>query len=252
MNPKALVRPEVNFATSYSFDGILDELKIYDYALSAEEIEQLYRKTAPNAAPALKWRKLPELPKGSGKFGATYCRLKFYPEWDNLCRVDDHPDIVVNFDGNPYQMVFWHGTNYNMNLVTENGKWVADESAEGGGGNVIGCCEHMSDKQCRYAHVRLVENHDARVVVHWRHAICDVRYRIANMGDGWGAWADEYYYIYLDGVAVLAVDGQDCLEAFRSEITSSYLYFVTLSKPSIIFARCFFASLANSLRISNV
>ncbi len=204
MNPEALVRRGVNFPTSYSFDGIIDELKIYDRALSAEEIRQSYRSNIPKAAPALKWRKLPELPKGSGKFGAAYCRLKFYPEWDNLWRVGDHPDIVVNFDGNPYQMVFWRGTNYNMNLVTENGKWVADQSAEGGGGDVIGCCEHMSDKQCRYAHVRLVESHDARVVVHWRYAVCDVRYKIANMADGWGAWADEYYYIYPDGVAVRA------------------------------------------------
>lgn len=204
MNPKALVRPEVNFPTSYSFDGIIDELKIYARALSVEEIRRSYRSNVPKAAPALKWRKLPELPKGSGKFGAAYCRLKFYPEWDALWRVADHPDIVVNFDNNPYQMVFWRGTNYNMNLVTENDKWVADQSAEGGGGNVIGCCEHMSDKHCRYAHVRLIENHDARVVVHWRYAICDVLYKIANMADGWGAWADEYYYIYPDGVAVRA------------------------------------------------
>jgi hypothetical protein len=204
MNRKALVRPEVNFPTSYSFDGIIDELKVYDRALSAGEIRKSYRRNAPECAPPLKWRKLPDLPKGSGRFGAVHCRLKFYREWDALWRIGDHPDIVVNFPGNPYQMVFWRGTNYNMNLVTENGKWVADQSAEGGGGDVIGCCEHMSDKQCRYAHVRLIENHDARVVVHWRYAVCDVRYKIANMFDGWGAWADEYYYIYPDGVAVRA------------------------------------------------
>jgi hypothetical protein len=91
-----------------------------------------------------------------------------------------------------------------MNLVTEDGKWVGDQSAERGGGGTIGCCEHMSDKQCRYAHVRIIENHDARVVVHWRYALCDVLYKIAreNRVTGWGAWADEYYYIYPDGVAV--------------------------------------------------
>jgi hypothetical protein len=101
-------------------------------------------------------------------------------------------------------MVFWRGTNYNMNLVTENGKWVGDQSAERGGGGTIGCCEHMSDKQCRYAHVRIIENHDARVVVHWRYALCDVLYSIARQDrtTSWGAWADEYYYIYPDGVAV--------------------------------------------------
>jgi len=204
MNLEALVRPGVNFPTSYSFDGIIDELRIYNHALSAEQIRASYKSSKPKDAPPLEWRKLPELPKGSGEFGASYCKLNFYPEWDALWRISDYPDIVINFDGNPYQMVFWRGTNYNMNLVTENGKWVGDQSAEGGGGNVIGCCEHMSDKQCRYAHVRLIENHDARVVVHWRYALCDVLYRIANMYDGWGAWADEYYTIYPDGVAVRA------------------------------------------------
>ena len=204
LNPKSLVRPEVNFPTSYSFDGIIDELKIYNRALSADEIHQAYKKSKPKGKPLLKWRKLPQIPPGLNQFGAVYCKLKFYPEWDALWRVSDDPDIVVNFDEGSYKMVFWRGTNYNMNLVTENGKWVGDQSAEGGGGEVIGCCEHMSDKQCRYAHVRVIENHRARVVVHWRYAICDVLYRIASVDEdtGWGAWADEYYYIYPDGVAV--------------------------------------------------
>ena len=201
MDPKTLVRRGVNFPTSCSFDGLIDELKIYSRALSSDEIKRSFEKSNPKSAPALKWRKLPQIPK-SNHFGATYAKLKFYPEWDGLWQVGDYPDIVINFDDSSYSMVFWRGTNYNMNLVTENGKWVGDQSAEGGGGEVIGCCEHMSDKQCRYAHVRVIENHDARVVVHWRYALCDVMYRIANLHDGWGAWADEYYYIYPDGVAV--------------------------------------------------
>jgi hypothetical protein len=204
MDPELLVRPRVNFPISYSFDGIIDELKIYDRALSVEQIKQAYQAARPEVAPPLKWRKLPEVASGPSRFGAVYCKLKFYPEWDALWRVHDYPDIVVNFDEGPYKMVFWRGTNYNMNLVTENGKWVGDQSAERGGGGAIGCCEHMSDKQCRYAHVRIIENHDARVVVHWRYALCDVLYKIARQDKvtGWGAWADEYYYIYPDGVAV--------------------------------------------------
>jgi hypothetical protein len=204
MKPELLVRPNVNFPIWYSFDGIIDELKIYRRALSADEIEQAYQASKPDGPPPLKWRKLPRIPAGEKRFGAVYCHLKFYPEWDDLWRVADHPDTVVNFDEGPYKMVFWRGTNYNMNLVTENGKWVGDQSAEEGGGGTIGCCEHMSDKQCRYAHVRIIENHDARVVVHWRYALNDVLYRIAKQDrlTGWGAWADEYYYVYPDGVAV--------------------------------------------------
>jgi len=204
MNPDLLVRPRVNFPIIPCFDGIIDELKIYDRPLSAEEIEGACQAAKPKGGPPLKWRRLPALPAGPSRFGAVYCKLKFYPEWDALWRVHDYPDIVVNFDQGSYKMVFWRGTNYNMNLVTENGKWVGDQSAERSGGGTIGCCEHMSDKQCRYAHVRMIENHDARVVVHWRYALCDVLYKIARQDrlTGWGAWADEYYYIYPDGVAV--------------------------------------------------
>ncbi|MHC4132260.1 MAG: LamG domain-containing protein [Planctomycetota bacterium] len=205
MDPETLVRTEVNYPTSYSFDGIIDELKIYDRAFSVEEVQNAYSSSKPDDPPALKWRKLPEIP-ASDNFGAYYSNLEFYPEWDLLWRVSEHPDIVVTFDEGPYSMVFWRGTNYNMNLVTENGKWVADQSAEGGGGDVEGCCEHMSDKQNRYAYVRIIENNDARVVVHWRYAVVDVQYRIANLHRSqMGAWADEYYYIYPDGVAVRAV-----------------------------------------------
>jgi len=204
LEPGSLVRPGVNFPCSYSFDGLIDEVKIYNRALSGEEIMQAYRQGGPRSAPPLKWRKLPRLPAGKNRFGAVYCKLDFYPEWDALWRVAEHPDVVVAFDDGPYKMIFWRGTNYNMNMVTENGRWIGDQSAEEGGKGTVGCCEHMSDKQCWYAHIRLIENHNARVVVHWRYALCDVLYQIADALEttDWGLWADEYYYIYPDGVAV--------------------------------------------------
>jgi len=202
LDASALVRKEVNFPTSYSFDGIIDELKIYDRRLTDQQIVEHFQRSKPQDAPPLKWRRLPKLPAGGSRFGATYCRLKFYEEWDALWRVGDYPDVVVTFDEAPYKMVFWRGTNYNMNLVTENDIWVGDQSAEGGGS--AGCAEHMSDKQCRFAHVRVIENHDARVVVHWRYAIVDVMYNNGEVDKdtGWGVWADEYYYIYPDGIAI--------------------------------------------------
>jgi hypothetical protein len=202
LDATALVRKSVNFPTSYSFDGIIDEVKIYNRRLTWEEIAKNYQASKPQGPPPLEWRKLPQLPAGGDRFGAVYCRLKFYQEWDALWRVAEHPDVVVTFEEGGYRMVFWRGTNFNMNLVTEKGIWVGDQSAEGGG--PAGCAEHMSDKQCRFAHVRIIENHDARVVVHWRYAIVDVMYNSGAIDPvtGWGIWADEYYYIYPDGIAI--------------------------------------------------
>jgi len=202
LDASALVRKNVNFPTSYSFDGIIDELKIHNRALTLQEIARNYQEGKPKDPPPLKWRKLPRLKAGGELFGAAYCRLDFYKEWDALWRVAEHPDVAVTFDGAGGKMVFWRGTNYNMNLVTENDIWVGDQSAETGAS--AGCAEHMSDKHCRFAHVRIIEDTDARVVVHWRYALCDVLYNIAGVDDAmdWGIWADEYYYIYPDAIAI--------------------------------------------------
>lgn len=188
---------------SFSFDGILDELRVYDRALAAGELRAAYQASRPTGPPPLLWRKLPRIPNGEKRFGAFYTSLKFYPEWDQLWRIDDYPDLVVTFDDAPYKMVFWHGTAYNMNLVTENGRWIGDQSAEAPP-DEFGCVEHMSDKQTRYAHVRLIESNPARVVIHWRYALTDVMYNIGERDPitGWGDWADEYYTIYPDGLAV--------------------------------------------------
>ena len=193
----------IKIPASYSFDGIVDELKIYGYALDAGEIRKAYESARPVSPPELTPRKLPVIPDGEKRFGAYYTRLQFYPEWDQLWRIDKYPDVVVTFDDAAYKMVFWHGTAYNMNLVTENGHWIGDQSAEGSRGE-FGCEEHMSDKQARYSHVRLIENSPARVVVHWRYALTDVLYNIGERDPitGWGDWADEYYTIYPDGMAV--------------------------------------------------
>ncbi|MGC1784305.1 MAG: LamG domain-containing protein [Acidobacteriaceae bacterium] len=188
---------------SYSFDGIIDELKIYNRSLNAEEIKASYASLRPAAPPALAWRKLPVIRNGQSQFGAFYTRLNFDPEWDQLWRTDEYPDLVVTFKDAAYKMVFWHGTTYNMNMVTENGRWIGDQSAEAPP-EKYGCVEHMSDKQCRYSHVRLLESSSARVVVHWRYALTDVLYNIGERDPitGWGDWADEYYTIYPDGMAV--------------------------------------------------
>jgi len=193
----------VRVPASYSFDGIIDELKISKGILSEDALTAYYERTKPQGKPPLAWRKLPAIPNNNNtEFGAYYTKLKYDEDWDRLWRDDRFPDIVVTFAHKKYAMVFWKGTNYNMNLVTENGIWIGDQSAETFGD--MGCMEHMSDKQNRYSHVRLIENNPARVVVHWRYALTDVLYQIANIDPvtNWGDWADEYYTIYPDGIAI--------------------------------------------------
>jgi len=63
----------------------------------------------------------------------------------------------------------------------------------------------MADKQNRFSHVRILENTDARVVVHWRYASADITYTF----DNYRTWTDEYYYIYPDGTAVRHVNYHD-------------------------------------------
>jgi hypothetical protein len=156
----------------------------------------------------LPWPVLPSGPPGAGQFGAYYTTLKYEAMWDEPRRAAPDSDVVVRFDLAPIRMVFWQGTNYGGDWVTENNKWYTDEFLETGG--AVDCpggedCEPMSDKQNRYSHVRILENTDARAVVHWRYGLCEVvHYTCANPdpNTGWTDWADEYFTIYPDGVAV--------------------------------------------------
>jgi hypothetical protein len=148
---------------------------------------------------------LPSGPDGSGTFGAYYTHLKYYPEWDKDWRISEHADVVVRFDDVAYKFVFWRGTNYVPHWITENNIWYNNEFNEAW--ETIGSSEPMSDKQCRYSHVRIIENNPARVVIHWRYALNDVTYRIAwpDEESGWGDWSDEYYTIYPDGYGIRKV-----------------------------------------------
>jgi hypothetical protein len=212
--PTDPVRVWATFPSWYSFDGIIDELKIYNRALSFEDVEAAFHATQPESAPEFAPRRFPSVEKPSGRFGANYTKLKYYEEWDNIWPVGDFSDIVVQFDELPINVMFWRGSRYSPCWVSENGKWMADQSRETGcnwflreGPREIlptGCMEHMSDTQCRSSRVSIVENNDARILVHWRYLQMDVLFRQRDLPNqtGFGEWADEYYYIYPDGVAV--------------------------------------------------
>jgi hypothetical protein len=122
-------------------------------------------------------------------------------------RVADHPDVVVRFDDGGHKFVFWRGTSFIPCWVTDTDVWYTNEFVERRGDhspNTEGCVEPMSDKQCRYSHVRIIESNDARVVVHWRYAPCDVRYEhpFTDPLTGWFDWVDEYYVIYPDATGI--------------------------------------------------
>lgn len=157
--------------------------------------------------------KLPSGPAGPGPFGANYANLKYSPEWDKYWRVGDHPDIVVRFNNGGHKFVFWRGTSYIPCWVTDTDVWYTNEFVERRGHhspNTEGCVEPMSDKQCRYSHVRIIESNDARVIVHWRYAPIDVNYEhpFTDPETGWSDWVDEYYVIYPDAVGIREITVQ--------------------------------------------
>ena len=219
MVPAHLVRDWAKFPSWWSLDGLLDEIKIHNRALTAAEIQASWASDKPSSAPSIPPRRFPNVAKGTTRFGAYPARLEYYEQWDALWQMAGQPDVVVKFDELPVQMVFWRGTRFSPCWVSENSKWMADQSLETGvwpeelrrrgGQGAVGCCEHMSDAQCRFSHVRIVESTDARVVIHWRYAMVDAAYRFAEYDEvaGQGQFGDEFYYVYPDGVASRDVTG---------------------------------------------
>ena len=193
----------------FGLDGIIDEVKVFDAALTADQIKGDYLKVKPSA-PDIQPRRLPTIAKNPGHFGAYYTKLKYYPGWDNLWPVDQDPDIVVCFDNNPSKLIFWRGSRYGPAWVSENENWMGDQSLEtwgNGKDDIEGCFEHMQDRHCRFSHVRIIENTAARAVVHWRYALVSSHDHtwMPDPKTGWECWVDEYYYIYPDGSAIRKV-----------------------------------------------
>jgi len=184
--PTDPVRDWATWPSQYSLDGMLDEVKIISKALTPGEVTSHYQTVKPKSIPEFTSRDFPEVP-ASGRFGANYTRLEFYPEWDNLWPAGDHLDIAVQFDELPVKVMFWRGTRYSACWVSENNKWMADQSRETGNNWYLengsrddmptGCMEHMSDVQTRSSRVAVIENNDARIVVNWRYLQMDVKFR---------------------------------------------------------------------------
>jgi hypothetical protein len=195
--PYGTIRPEGTKPVNTYIDGIMDEIKIYDRALSAEEISKAYDENKTSAEPQLPKRILPAGPEG----GAINTHLKYYPAWDAPWHYGDNSDVVVRFDDTPCKFVLWRGTNFIPHWVSE-GIWFNNGFNEGW--NEHGSCEPMSDKRCLHAYAKVIESNDARVVVQWRYGLIDNWYRFAFVDPetGWGDWTEETFTIYPDMVSV--------------------------------------------------
>ena len=207
--PSNTIRTWGTVEAYFGLDGIIDEIQVFDTALTAGQVKGNYLKVNPSA-PDIQPRRLPSIEKNPGHFGAFYTKLKYYPGWDTLWPVDQDPDIVVCFDNNPSRLIFWRGARYGPAWVSENENWMADQSLETWGygkNDTEGCFEHMQDRHCRFSHVRIIENTDARAVVHWRYALVSSHDHtwMPDPKTGRECWVDEYYYIYPDGSAIRKV-----------------------------------------------
>lgn len=181
------------------YDGLMDEVCIHEGVMSDDDIASVHD-VRKGCQTGMKYRRLPSGDDRPMPFGAYYTRLEYSEGWDANWKVGDYPDIVVRFgEGNPTKLVFWRGTGYIPALVTENDIWMTDQSVEN---FYTGeCYEAMGDKQCRYSHVRIIENTPARVVVHWRYALAGITHEIYHeTASSAGEWVDEYWTAYPDGV----------------------------------------------------
>lgn len=191
----------------YSLDGDLDDVQILNHAVSVDQDKADVAAAKAPAGDVLPYEMLPAGRPGAGPFGAMYASLNYEPTWDRLRRLGPESDVVVRFDQSPMRLVFWQGTNYIPAWVTENGKWYTDEFLETWGRACPGAgdCEPMSDKQSRYSHATILESSPARTIVHWRYALAEARNYEGAHADpltGWFDWADEYWTVYPDGIAV--------------------------------------------------
>jgi hypothetical protein len=176
--------------------------------------------------------KLPSGLPSNGRFGAYYTTLKYDLDWDRNWRVGNKADVVVNFPGSEYKFVFWRGTSYIPCWVTDTGVWYTNEFVERRGfhsPNTEGCVEPMSDKQCRYSHVRIIESNDARVVVHWRYAPVDVKYEhpFIDPVNKWFDWVDEIYTLYPSGVGVREVT----VQTNRPDLWTEFQEMIVINQP---------------------
>jgi len=197
-----------NLPFIFGLQGAMDELMVHHEVLDAASIGRLYQFQKPEDLNSpIQKGVLPGELGIAENFGAYYKTLPFQPLWDSMWRLSEYADVVVKFDHIPTSVVYWHGSNYAANWVTDANQWMSDQSSEIWGPH--GCSEHMADKQVRHSYVRIIENTPARVVVHWRYPCVDVGYICTDQAN----WSDEIHTIYPDGTGIRKVHWNNATES---------------------------------------
>lgn len=198
--PLFLARPKANAPHFCSFDGLLDEVKLYDRALNEAEVRQNFQAAQPANPQPLQPRRMPTAQNLPGAFGAFYTHFQYDEDWDRTRRFGEDQDIFVRFENNPCTFVCWNGTMYPI-FYPEGGD-VGQQFEAFETWDKDGCHEAMMDRESKHSSWRILENSPARVVLHWRHALISFNGFLINTDPvtGWSDWVDDYYTIYPDTV----------------------------------------------------
>ena len=198
--PLFLARPRANAPHFCSFDGLLDEIKIYDRGLDATAVRAEFQSVSPANPQPLQFRRMPTAQDLPGAFGAFYSHFKYDADWDRARRFDKDQDVFVRFEDNPCTFVCWNGTMYPV-FYPEGGD-VGQQFEAFESWDQDGCHEAMMDRESKHSSWRIIENSPARVVLHWRHALISYNGLLINTDPvtGWSDWVDDYYTIYPDTV----------------------------------------------------
>jgi len=113
----------------------------------------------------------------------------FRADGDNSARVGPHPDIMVRLGSGDNKLIFRRNKGFLPVWSTDGGEQDLPVEINRNG------CETTVNE---YSRVRLIENSDARAIVHWRYARdCG---NISTTG-----WVDEYFTVYPDGVCIRTI-----------------------------------------------
>jgi hypothetical protein len=199
--PLFLARPPANKANFCSLDGLLDEVKLYDRALTAAEVRAQFQSIELTNPQPLEPRRMPTAQDLPGAFGAFYTRFRYDEDWDRTRRFSEEQDVFVRFDNNPCTFVAWNGTVYPV-FYPEGGDFGQMFEAFETWRHPDGCFEVMMDRQSKYSSWRIIENTPARVVLHWRHTLVSYNNNLIHHDPdtGWADCVDDYYTIYPDTV----------------------------------------------------